>query len=128
MGEATDNTYYDDGGFPFDGQVFTYANKSFILEDFTPVEPSHWVRSNGLSGAPRGGRHVADEIAGSGMCQFPSGATTADAPKRFAEITLKHRGADKVFIIQEVGQPQKSGTEIKCSLKLMERFVTPAGN
>ncbi len=126
MAISQDGTYYDDGGFPFDGQVFTYKGKSFILEGFDPVEGSKFIESDGPSGAPRGGRDIVTVIMGSGLCQYPSGATDADAPTRFTEITLKHRGEDKVFIVIEITLSQKSGTERKCPIKLRERLTNQA--
>ena len=126
-GESTDHTYYADGDIPWDTQTASISGKVFIFEDFGPTEGSNWVQSNGLSGAPRGGRDIATAITASVTAQFPFGATLGDTPKRFAEVTLKYRNVDKVFVITEVGTPQKSGTETKVQLKIRERFNAPSG-
>ena len=128
MAEDANHQYYDDsGGIPWDSQLATIGSKSFILEELQFTEPSNFVQSNNVNGAPRGGRDIAGVITGSATAQFPSGATMADVPKRFAEVTLKYRSADKVFVITEVGTPQKAGQETKVSLKLREKLLTTGG-
>ncbi len=119
MSESS-TTYFDDGGYPFDGLTFTYNSKVFLLEDFGPEEGSNWVQSNNIDGSPRGGRDIATVITGNGTALFPTGSSTADAPPRFTVITLPYRGATKSFVITKVGLPQKSGQEIKMSLSLRE--------
>ena len=127
MAANATNTYFDDGGLPYDGQLVTIGTKTFIFEDFSPVEGSHFVQSNDVNGAPRGGRDIADLITCSATAQYPSGATMADTPARFTVVSLQHRGAAKQFVITEVGIPQKTATEIKVSLKLRELLNSASG-
>ena len=120
MGESADNTFFDDGALPYDGQLVTIDGTEFIFEDFSPVEGSHFNQSNGVTAAPRGGRDIRDVITASCMAQFPSGATLDKTPELFTVITLQYRAAAKLFVITEVGTPQKSGQETKVSLKVRE--------
>ena len=120
MGAAADNTYFDDGALPFDGQDVTIGGLVFIFEDFSPEEGSHFVQSNQGAGAPRGGRDIRDVITAQCMAQFPSGATLDKTPALFTVITLVYRGVAKQFVITFVGTPQKSGQETKVSLKVRE--------
>ena len=127
MGLSTDKTYYDDGGFPWDGFTAAIGNKTFIFEDLTPVEGSHFVQSNNQSGAPRGGRDIRDVITAKGTMQYPSGATDADAPALFTEITVPFRGQPKVFILTEISFGAKSGQERKDNVSLREKLNAAAG-
>ena len=120
MGASADNTYFDDGALPFDGQLVTIGTLQFIFEDFSPVEGSHFVQSNKVTGAPRGGRDIRDVITATCTAQYPSGATLDQTPALFTVISLLYRNVPTPFVITEVGTPMKSGQETKVSLKIRQ--------
>ena len=124
MGASADNTYFDDGSLPYDGQLVTIGELEFIFEDFSPVEGSHFNQSNLVTGAPRGGRDIRDVITAQCMAQFPSGATLDQTPALFTVITLQFRAVATKFVITEVGTPQKSGQETKVSMKVRQLLNT----
>ena len=68
---------YNDGDILWDALEITINSKTFIFEDFSPMEESQTDVSNNVSAVPRGARHRRTLMAFNGTAQFPAGSTRA---------------------------------------------------